>query len=192
MPKPLVDLTPQYREPPQHLKKGKGYRPETMGGGPLIQSATSPEDPMGIPPSTDWQRSRNQHLHGSPAAVALSSTPPQESAFQPGINLLNRQDSIQRKATLNGRSVRQRPYTSGRESTSATAAAFTGEGLLAGSQAQSGWGGGDKGRPVAHDRTKGPMLDMSMKSTFAHGSLLNKVAKEQIAAPIIDRSREED
>lgn len=59
MPRPLVDLTPQYREPPQHLKKGKAHHSDTMGPGGLIEAATSPEDPLGVPPSTDW-RGRNQ------------------------------------------------------------------------------------------------------------------------------------
>ncbi|KAF2769718.1 hypothetical protein EJ03DRAFT_327093 [Teratosphaeria nubilosa] len=54
--KPLVDLTPQYREPPQHVKKGKGHYPDKPGN--LIESATTPDDPIGIPPSTDW-RGRN-------------------------------------------------------------------------------------------------------------------------------------
>ena len=58
IPRPLVDLTPQYREPPQHLRKGRGYHPDSVSPGPLIENATSPEDPLGIPPSTDW-RGRN-------------------------------------------------------------------------------------------------------------------------------------
>ncbi|KAI6904134.1 hypothetical protein KC318_g6343 [Hortaea werneckii] len=55
--KPLVDLTPETYEPPQHsLKgKGKGFRPERIGPGGLIDSATSPEDVVGVPPSMEWR-----------------------------------------------------------------------------------------------------------------------------------------
>ncbi|KAI7260600.1 hypothetical protein KC345_g10030 [Hortaea werneckii] len=55
--KPLVDLTPETYEPPQHsLKgKGKGFRPERVGPGGLIDCATSPEDVVGVPPSMEWR-----------------------------------------------------------------------------------------------------------------------------------------
>ncbi|KAI7369289.1 hypothetical protein KC354_g2050 [Hortaea werneckii] len=55
--KPLVDLTPESYEPPQHsLKgKGKGFRPERIGPGGLIDCATSPEDVVGVPPSMEWR-----------------------------------------------------------------------------------------------------------------------------------------
>ncbi|RMY98662.1 hypothetical protein D0862_07473 [Hortaea werneckii] len=56
--KPLVDLTPETYEPPQHsLKgKGKGFRPERIGPGGLIEAATSPpEDGVGAPPSVEWR-----------------------------------------------------------------------------------------------------------------------------------------
>ncbi|KAI7160343.1 hypothetical protein KC349_g3537 [Hortaea werneckii] len=55
--KPLVDLTPETYEPPQHsLKgKGKGFHPTRIGPGGLIDSATSPEDVVGVPPSTEWR-----------------------------------------------------------------------------------------------------------------------------------------
>jgi len=56
--KPLVDLTPQYREPPQHAKKGRAFIPAKATVGGLIDNATSPEDPLGLPPVTDW-RGRN-------------------------------------------------------------------------------------------------------------------------------------
>jgi len=56
--KPLVDLTPQYREPPQHAKKGRAFIPAKAAVGGLIDNATSPEDPLGLPPVTDW-RGRN-------------------------------------------------------------------------------------------------------------------------------------
>ena len=39
--RPLVDLTPQYRPPPQHRHKGQGYYPEQLGSGKLVDYATS-------------------------------------------------------------------------------------------------------------------------------------------------------
>ncbi|KAF2859758.1 hypothetical protein K470DRAFT_93091 [Piedraia hortae CBS 480.64] len=47
-PSPLVDLTPTYREPPQHVKKGRPVAP-AKNGAALILSATSPDDPIGVP-----------------------------------------------------------------------------------------------------------------------------------------------
>ena len=164
MPKPLVDLTPQYRDPPQHVKKGKGYNADSIGRGRLIDAATSPEDPLGIPPSTDW---RGRNASGSHSRThSLSRSKP------------------------TGQSVR-RPHTS--RSPEATNA-FTGEGLLAGPQAQQGWGGGERGRGVIDgSRAKGPMVDLTEPSVFVPGSLINKLEQEQHPpAPIIERSREED
>ena len=161
MHRPLVDLTPQYREPPQHIKKGRGYQPDSTGAGPLVDNATSPEDPLGIPPSTDW-RGRN--------APATSH---------------GRSDSQTRLQPT--KSVR-RPVTSRENS-----GGFTGEGLLAGSQGQGGWGGGDKGRGVLDgSRAKGPLLDMNERSMYAQGSLLNRAEQIRPDAPIIYRKRDDD
>ena len=56
MPKPLIDLTPQYQPPPQHMRKGRGVKPEQVPAGGLIEVATSPEAAIQIPPSRDWRR----------------------------------------------------------------------------------------------------------------------------------------
>lgn len=156
--KPLVDLTPQYREPPQHVRKGKGHYPEMPGA--LIESATSPEDPLGIPPSTDWRGRTAQSTSGT---------------FHSGHN---RTPSVNRS----GRPTTSRSPDEGR-------GAFTGEGLLA--NRPQGWGGGDRGRGyVDGSRAKGPLLDVTEPSKFAHGSLLNRVENEQgSVGPIIDRER---
>lgn len=55
-PKPLIDLTPVYQEPPQHTKKGKGVVPDQMPAGGLIDIATSPEVAIPIPPTKAWRR----------------------------------------------------------------------------------------------------------------------------------------
>lgn len=55
-PKPLIDLTPVYQEPPQHTRKGKGIIPEQMPAGGLVDIATSPEVAIPIPPTKAWRR----------------------------------------------------------------------------------------------------------------------------------------
>ncbi len=55
-PKPLIDLTPQYQEPPQHLKKGRGVIPQQIPAGGLVDIATSPEIAIPIPPNRAWRR----------------------------------------------------------------------------------------------------------------------------------------
>lgn len=58
-PKPLIDLTPIYQEPPQHSRKGKGVVPEVIPAGGLVDIATSPEIAIKIPPQTAWRRQVN-------------------------------------------------------------------------------------------------------------------------------------
>ena len=55
-PKPLIDLSPQYQEPPQHAKKGRGVILEQIPAGGLIEVANTPEAAIAIPPSTTWRR----------------------------------------------------------------------------------------------------------------------------------------
>ena len=54
--RPLVDLTPQFQEPPQHIRKGRGVVPEQMPAGGLVDIATSPEVAIRVPPATTWRR----------------------------------------------------------------------------------------------------------------------------------------
>ncbi|KAK6394686.1 hypothetical protein LTR65_001477 [Meristemomyces frigidus] len=161
--KPLVDLTPQYPEIPQHSKKGKGkgHHPDQVGPGGLIDNATSPDDPLGVPPSVDW-RGRNSR-NGSP----------------------NVQQQDPRSRTRSD----SRPKTA--RAPASGDSAFTGEGLLAGGQAQQGRGGGDRGRGVVDgSRARGPLLDVNEPSKFVPGSLLNVVERERGRDMlVIDRQR---
>lgn len=59
-PKPLIDLTPQYQEPPQHVKKGRGVMLEQIPAGGLVEVANTPEAAIAIPPSTTWRRPTNR------------------------------------------------------------------------------------------------------------------------------------
>ena len=66
-PKPLVDLTPVYQEPPQHARKGRGVIPKQLPPGGLVDIATSPEVAIAIPPPTSWRRPGTS---GGPAEVS--------------------------------------------------------------------------------------------------------------------------
>ena len=54
--KPLIDLTPEYREAPQHTRRGRGLIPNQIPPGGLVDIATSPEIPISIPPAIAWRR----------------------------------------------------------------------------------------------------------------------------------------
>ncbi|THY98167.1 hypothetical protein D6C95_04790 [Aureobasidium pullulans] len=78
--KPLVDLTPTYQPPPQHFKKGKGFHPDQVGPGGLIDNATTPDQPYYIPPAQDWRGGRNH----SPAAANAGVSRQRSLAHRPG------------------------------------------------------------------------------------------------------------
>ncbi|GAB7351015.1 hypothetical protein MBLNU459_g1505t1 [Dothideomycetes sp. NU459] len=196
MPKPLVDLTPKYKPPPQHVKKGRGHYPDQVGPGGLIDAATSPDaPPIAIPPQHDW-RGRVAGQHDSrPRSRSRSNA----AAHPPGSS----------SAGGNGRhySPAGQPSSSrGREgsasaSGSADEPAFTGGGLLAssshgyGALGAGGSGGGAKGRDGPRNVSSGmasaqggPLLDVSEASRYAPGSLLAKVEREEgRGGPVVDR-----
>jgi len=181
MPKPLVDLSPQYEEPPQHIKKGRGHIPDQVGAGGLIEAATSPEDPIGAPPATDW-RGRNAQT-SSPGLHA-----PQQQQQQARARSNDRRDQSQQQP-------QQRPPTSTSRSPHDEHGPFTGEGLMAGSHAHSGWGGGELGRGVVTEAGRGkPLLDMKEPSKFVKGSLLNRIERVDREAgrqgPVVERGEE--
>ena len=170
-PKPLIDLTPQYQEPPQHARKGKGYVPEATGAGTLISSATSPEEAIKIPPSTDW-RTRpgagtllSQTAHGGGAGD-------QRGPIRPGPN-----QGLAAYAANN--------HSGAPEDDSN---AFTGQGLLSRSV---GFNAGrvQVGRGVMDgSKAKGPMLDVKENTRFVPGSLLAGVERTKgSGGPVLDR-----
>jgi hypothetical protein len=149
-PRPLIDLTPKYIEPPQHSRKGRGIIPKQLPPGGLVDIATSPETAIPIPPTTSWRRPRE----GSPAT--------------------------QRTHTLRGTrpshlSNPESPHTSPERAaynSNDDIPAFTGAGLLA--KTGKSQGGTCTGRGVmSGDRqAKGPMIDVVEPSQFVQGSLL--------------------
>ncbi|GME60437.1 Pleckstrin-like protein [Neofusicoccum parvum] len=167
MPKPLVDLTPQYKEPPQFSKKGKGYRPDQIGPGGLVDAATSPDVPIPIPPSQDW-RARRDASAPRPVTSGVDRTKSLRGHGQKIHYIANNHANIPE----NGDD------------------AFTGRGLLA----SATFGPTASAAPFGHgvmdgSKAKGPMIDLNEGSQFQPGSLLERVASHQPNAPVIDREK---
>ena len=172
MPKPLIDLTPQFKEAPQHLRKGRGFKPEQVGSGGLIDAIVTPDDPSGVPNSRDWKRPQT------------SAGPGARSNFSAGIT---REKSVRHPVDLYDSAKSLKGHGVKMEVTAAMPAAdarrvsiddgpFTGSGLLGSGGARQGWGAGDKGHGVARgSEAKGPLLDIKEKSQFADGSLLRQM-----------------
>jgi hypothetical protein len=165
-PKPLVDLTPQYKEPPQFLRKGKGFIPEGHAG-PLVESATSIEEAIKVPPSTDWRARPN-------------TARPTHGTYGTG--------GYERTRSLKGHGEGLAAYTMNNHACvpDDDSAAFTG-GLLA----RAGFSQGSV--PVGHgvmdgSKARGPMLDLRETPKFASGSLLASVERQQ-AGGVLDRGR---
>jgi hypothetical protein len=56
-PTPLLDFTPQFKEPPQWDKTGKGHGVAPPTGVPLVEVATTPDNPLAdIPRATLLRR----------------------------------------------------------------------------------------------------------------------------------------
>jgi hypothetical protein len=168
MPEPLIDLTPQYRPPPQHANKGKGFVPGAAAG-PLVESATSLEEAIKVPSSTDWRArpttSAGRGAHGTYGA-----------------------GGHERTRSLKGRGEPLAAYTQNNHTGAPEDAdnAFTGGGLL--SQAGYSQGHAVVGRGVMDgSKAKGPMLDLAGEYQVAPGSLL--AALPDTNGPVIDRSK---
>ncbi|KAF2087576.1 hypothetical protein K490DRAFT_73530 [Saccharata proteae CBS 121410] len=189
-PQPLVDLTPQYREPPQHVKKGKGFHPEQIGPGGLIDSATSPEVPIPIPPAQDWRgRGRTMTLSSRGEGSGSAS----RSRTGPGCQGQEHQRTKSLRVN-HGHTGGLAGYASNNHDTVPIDSdeAFTGGGLL---------GNADTRMPLQQHRqmhtghgvmdgskARGPMLDVSEKAEFVKGSLLYGVAaREGGRAVVVDR-----
>jgi len=161
--RPLVDLTPQYKEAPQHVRKGRAVRPGA--GSALIDAVpenANLDDAIRIPPSTTWKRPATSA--GAAAADAPTAAGPsryKQRGSPPG-------------AERGVPSARHRPTAA-----AADAQAFTGDGLLAKSKA--GWGAGGRGHGVMRgSEAKGPMVDLNEQSAFAEGSLLRRAEKRGV------------
>jgi len=158
MPQPLIDLTPQYKPPPQFAKQGKGYNPGSNAG-PLVESATSLEEAIVVPSSTDWR-----------------AKPRPVYAPQPN----------ERTKSLKGRGQPLAAHTVNNHNGAPQddREAFTG-GLL--SQAGYAQGHATVGRGVMDgSKARGPMLDFGDEKQFQSGSLLANIGSTN--SPAVDRS----
>jgi hypothetical protein len=139
-PKPLVDITPEFQEAPQHLRVGRGVK--AANGQPLVELATDVEREPGaiIIPSARWRRPEIR----SPALI-------DEKAAQ----------------------------------------AFTGQGLLARTFSKRTQSGSRTGHGMKGSDGK-PLVDLSLGSKFADGSLLRQVEAwkgEDARGLVIDREK---
>ncbi len=163
-PKPLIDLTPQYQEPPQHAKKGRGVVLKQIPAGGLVEVANTPEAAIPIPPSTTWRRPTSRG--GDGPSVARSKT-------------------VRRDHSSGAPSEPKQSSTSPGKG----GMAFTG-GLLA--SHSRGQGGARTGRGVmtGNRQAKEPMLDVGQERQYAPGSLLEQVERQDEGShPIIDREK---
>lgn len=161
MPKPLIDLTPQFQEPPQHVRKGKAVIPEP--GQQLVDVATGLDLPPGAimtPSATTWRRPQAQ-------------SPPHE-------NLDRRRgrsmDTGKRRMSIDG--SRPRPSMDAGRPQANDDDAFTQGGLLARTPSKRTQGGNWTGHGVRTGDRNGkdkPMIELQFQSQFADGSLLRRV-----------------
>ena len=158
--RPLVDLTPVYQEPPQHVRKGRGVNVEP--GTPLVDGATGPGLASGaivIPPATTWKRPP------VPDPASLSSN--------------NNNGQIQsRSNTVRSARYCRPSYTAPASPIDKAASPdcqFIPNSLLARS---ANPGSVQSGQTVGHGLVTGdrnatkPMLDLSPENPFVQGSLL--------------------
>ena len=185
-PKPLIDLTPQYKEPPQFSKKGHGYKPKVIGEGGLIDAVpqnTNIEDAIKIPRATTWKRPVTSAGPGTAASSGRYKGWPQHAppssaspSPPPAPHAYDRTKSLRgHGAPLSHQHYQQ---SSLRSPNVGAGAPFTGDGLLA--KSKGGWGSGSKGHGVlSGNMAKGPMVDLGEGSKFAEGSLLRQAERRR-------------
>lgn len=167
-PKPLVDLTPVFQEPPQHRNKGRGKTVEP--GVPLVEAATGPDLAPGgiaIPPATTWRRPQ------APDDISPIHNAQPRSRYRSNTV---RSTTNQQHRTAPG-SIRHRtaPSSPTGEHTTSPEYPFAPNSLLSRTTSTR------NGKPVGHGVATGdrnatkPMLDLSEDSPFAQGSLLRGV-----------------
>lgn len=162
--KPLLDLTPQHQELPQHAKKGRGFLPEHIPLGGLVEIATGPEDAIPLPPTSSWQR-------------------PGTSSGQDGPTI-QRSRTVGRNQGASCAGGRQKSQSPGKGKIPFTI------GLLAGHSNGQGGAGIGRGITTGDRQAKAPMLDVKEESNYAPGSLLHR-AEERDGGPrpVIERDK---
>lgn len=162
MPKPLIDLTPQYQEPPQHVKKGRAVIPEP--GQQLVEVATGLELLPGAimtPSATSWRRPQAQ-------------SPPGENLGRARGKSMN---TDRRRMSMDGNRARPSMDT-GRPPMMNDNGGFIQGGLLARTQSKRAQGDSWTGHGVkTGDRNAAdkPMIELQCQNQFADGSLLRQL-----------------
>ncbi len=172
-PKPLIDLTPQYYEPPQHARKGRGIMPTAIPPEGLIEMATNPEPAFSIPPSTTPSRRPRTSANGA-------------------------DDDIHRTRTIRSSSNNRHPSSSHSHSHSHHAStspekpgggAFVEGGLLSDPMHSQGGTGTGRGVMTGSRTAREPMLDVGEESRFGKGSLLERVEREGGLKLVVEREK---
>ncbi|KAE8151484.1 hypothetical protein BDV25DRAFT_152596 [Aspergillus avenaceus] len=157
--KPLVDLTPVFKEPPQHIRKGRGVAVEP--GVPLVEAATGlePAGGISIPSATTWRRPVVPEIPTTDVRTRKRSN-------------TNRSTGSQQHRPQYSRTAPASPTTPMDPSQSHDDS-FIPNSLLARS-GHAAVSGIPKGHGIATgDRNASkPLLDMSPDNPFAEGSLL--------------------
>ncbi len=162
--RPLIDLTPQYREPPQHARKGRGIVPEQIPAGGLVEIATSPEEAISVPPTTTWQRPGTSSGQDGPTLQGPRTVRRDHSAASTGSQ---QKSQSPEKGEL--------PFTGG---------------LLAGNSRGQGGIGLGRGVITGDREAKAPMLDVTEESDYARGSLLDRAEKRDGGLrPVVEREK---
>lgn len=184
LPKPLVDLTPTYQEPPQHARKGRGVTPKA--GLPLVESATGPDlypNAIVVPSATTWRKPSQTQRNGIASSQTTENFSPSSAHMPMSRSVSARQRSSTTRSTRQAPAMPAVPMTA---STLPEESPFLPTGLLArSSKAATAQGSSMTGRGVATgDRNCNgrPLLDLSQPSQFADGSLLRGVEEGRIVA----------
>lgn len=180
-PAPLVDLTPTYQPPPQHVKKGKGFKPDEIGPGGLIENATSPENAIEVPPAVDW-RGRNEVRTRTPPSTGTangSAGGGGNGAVRSGSQTRNgsgRARSTSRSAAPGGstRFHNSQAYAALHGATSSRSRDRENERSVSG-------GGARRTVTPTGGSGNGPLVDLSEESQFVKGSLLERVQRGEVA-----------
>ncbi|OKL64545.1 hypothetical protein UA08_00484 [Talaromyces atroroseus] len=178
--KPLVDLTPTYREPPQHVRKGHGVKIDA--GIPLVEAATGLEPVPGmpaIPSATTWRREETAARPTTASASAAAAAANESSSASIS--------SRRRANTVKGQQQHHHHYPqNGYASVSDVAMPFMPNGLIALSSGNNNTANAQAnstsiGRGVATgDRhATRPLLDLNPHSQFVEGSLLRNIERNQ-------------
>ncbi|KAK0510714.1 hypothetical protein JMJ35_007146 [Cladonia borealis] len=207
-PKPLIDLTPQYYEPPQHARKGRGIMPTAIPPEGLIEMATTPESGLCIPPSTTPNRrprtsagGTDNNIH-STRTIRSSSNNRHPSSSHSHSQSHHHHASISPEkpgsAFIEGGLLSDSMHHSHSHSLHASTSpekpvpAFIEGGLLSDTMHSQGGTGTGRGVMTGSRTAKEPMLDVTVESEFAKGSLLERVERDLgrgAEGPVIEREK---